>query len=131
LVLGSQFVPGRQVAIGPPSLEVLGERLFAGVFEAVATTAKPSNIITATYEYFFIAISPTSRTRPKLGDYLLCDKESPDPTARVDEVKIGDVPSPIMTTSSGDGLVVVSPLAAEIAPATIRVASAPMNVFFM
>jgi len=61
---------------------------------------------------------------------LLCDETSQASPAGFADVKIGDVPSPIITIASGAKWVVVKPLAAEIAPATMRLARTPRNAFF-
>jgi hypothetical protein len=67
-----------------------------------------------------------------LGDYLLCDEWSQAASTGIADMRIGDVPSPIITIASAVGwVVVVKPLAAESAPATMRLANNPRNVFFM
>jgi hypothetical protein len=60
LVFGSQGIPGRQVAIGPPSLDVVGRGRtpWEALFAAKVVEVKAINVKTTANEYFFMVFSP-------------------------------------------------------------------------
>jgi len=65
----------------------------------------------------------------KLGDYLLHDDAGAQSAGGVASRGLGDVPSPIKTAMPFGGML-VRLLAAESAPASIRLANIPKNAFF-
>src|SRR3974377_373039 len=67
----------------------------------------------------------------QVEDYLFCDDTSPDSASGAADMQMGEVPSPTRTASPEAIRSVVRPLAAEIAPASIRLARAARNAFFM
>jgi hypothetical protein len=61
---------------------------------------------------------------------LFCDGKSQEAPAASADIGIGEAPSPIITVGRVAEGVVLRPLAAEIAPATMRLANNPRNTFF-